>query len=665
MSWEIYPCYIQFVQENKIDKEHKKICQRPNQLRMESKAFKASLLFLLIINTVAAENDEFIYNGFAGEDLFLDGIANIAPDGLLFLTNTSKYMQSHAFHKNVIQFKNTSDGKLSSFSTCFVFAIVTEYSDVGGHGLALVISPTRGRPGALPVQYLGLFNSSNNGNSSNHVLAIELDTVDNIDFEDINNNHVGVDINGLKSVAAAPASYFLEGNKGYKNLTLLSGKPMILWVEYDALEMKLNVTISPINVPKPSLPLISLSINLSWVIYDAMYIGLSSSSGSVKTSHYVLGWSFKLNGKAPGLNLTSLPSLPLPEDGKNKALNFKLYILVVAFLLVTVIGIAYVVVMKIKYAEVLEDWEVEYQHHRFSYKDLYKATKGFEEDELLGIGGFGRVYKGKLPMSTAKIAVKRIPHDSKQGMREFVSEIVSISQLCHKNLVQLLGYCRCKGELLLVYELMSNGSLDKFIFDDSEKKKLNWRHRFEIIKGVASALLYLHEEWEKVVIHQDIKASNVLLDDDLTAKVGDFGLSRLYDRGNDPKTTHVIGTFGYIAPELNKNGRATTSTDVYAFGVFLLEVACGRRPILQDASPDVQNLVDWVSNNWKRGTIMDSKDVKLGTDFRPEEVELVLKLGLLCSQPSPNVRPSMRQVVQILNEITTDGAEIQLFTNGQ
>ncbi|KAI0498343.1 hypothetical protein KFK09_021584 [Dendrobium nobile] len=632
---------------------------------MESQAFKASLLFLLIINTVAAENDEFIYNGFASEDLFLDGIANIAPNGLLFMTNTSKYMQSHAFHKTVIQFKNTSDGKLSSFSTCFVFAIVPEYSDVGGHGLALVISPTRGRPGALPIQYLGLFNPSNNGNSSNHVLAIELDTVDNIDFEDINNNHVGVDINGLKSVAAAPASYFLEGNKGYKNLTLLSGKPMILWVEYDALEMKLNVTISPINVPKPSLPLISLSINLSWVIYDAMYIGLSSSSGSVKTSHYVLGWSFKLNGKAPGLNLTSLPSLPLPEDGKNKALNFKLYILVVAFLLVTVIGIAYVVVMKIKYAEVLEDWEIEYQHHRFSYKDLYKATKGFKEDELLGIGGFGRVYKGKLPMSTAKIAVKRIPHDSKQGMREFVSEIVSISQLCHKNLVQLLGYCRCKGELLLVYELMSNGSLDKFIFDDSEKKKLNWRHRFEIIKGVASALLYLHEEWEKVVIHQDIKASNVLLDDDLIAKVGDFGLSRLYDRGNDPKTTHVIGTFGYIAPELNKNGRATTSTDVYAFGVFLLEVACGRRPILQDASPDVQNLVDWVSNNWKRGTIMDSKDVKLGTDFRPEEVELVLKLGLLCSQPSPNVRPSMRQVVQILNEITTDGAEIQLFTNGQ
>ncbi|KAH0454878.1 hypothetical protein IEQ34_016802 [Dendrobium chrysotoxum] len=176
----------------------------------------ASLPFLLIINTVAAKNDEFIYNGFAGVDLFLDGITNIAPNDLLLMTNTSKHMQSHAFHKTVIQFKNTSDGKLSSLSTCFVFAIVPEYSDVGGHDLALVISPTRSRPGALPIQYLGPFNSSNNGNSSIHVLAIELDTMDNIESEDINNNHVGIDINGLKSVAAAPTSYFLEGNKGIR-----------------------------------------------------------------------------------------------------------------------------------------------------------------------------------------------------------------------------------------------------------------------------------------------------------------------------------------------------------------------------------------------------------------------------------------------------------------
>ncbi|XP_020590183.1 L-type lectin-domain containing receptor kinase IV.2-like [Phalaenopsis equestris] len=626
----------------------------------------ASLLFLLlIIKTSAAENDDFFfYNGFSSEDLLLDGIAGIAPNGLLILTNTSKYMQSHAFHKRVIRFKNASDGRLNSFSTCFAFAIVSEYSDVGGHGLALVISPTRGRTGAFPVQFLGLFNSSNNGNSSNHAVAVELDTLSNVEFEDINNNHVGVDINGLRSVAAAPASYFLGENEGYDNLTLLSGKPMMVWVEYDGQDMKLNVTICPINVPKPSIPLISLSLNLSLIIYDTMYIGFSSSSGSIKTSHYVLGWSFKLNGQARRLNLITLPSLPAPIRRKSKAVHDKLYILAVVLMLVTAMGIAYVVAKRIIYAEVVEEWEVEFQHQRLSYKDLYKATKGFGKDELLGIGGFGRVYKGKLTMSTTtEIAVKRISRDLSKEMREIVSEIVSIGQLRHPNLVQLLGYCRRKGELLLVYEFMSNGSLDKFIFDDTGKKKLNWAHRFQIIKGVASALFYLHEEWEKVVIHRDIKSSNILLDDGFNAKVGDFGISRLYDHGSDPNTTNVIGTIGYIAPELSKNGRITTSTDVYAFGVFLLEVACGRRPILQEASSDVLNLVDWVSKNWKRGIILESRDVKLGNDFKSEEIELVLRLGLLCSHPLHNLRPSMRQVVQIL---TADGAQqLQVFMTEQ
>ncbi|KAK1275095.1 L-type lectin-domain containing receptor kinase IV.1 [Acorus gramineus] len=140
-------------------------------------------------------------------------------------------------------------------------------------------------------------------------------------------------------------------------------------------------------------------------------------------------------------------------------------------------------------------------------------------------------------------------------MREFVAEIVSIGRLRHRNIVQLLGYCRRKGELLLVYDYMSNGSLDKLLFEGTKKDELGWSQRFHIVRGVASGLLYLHEGWEQLVIHRDVKSSNVLLDGDLNGRLGDFGLARLYDHGTDPLTTHVVGTLGYIAPEFSMTGK--------------------------------------------------------------------------------------------------------------
>ncbi|MBA0830348.1 hypothetical protein Goarm_014887 [Gossypium armourianum] len=232
-------------------------------------------------------------------------------------------------------------------------------------------------------------------------------------------------------------------------------------------------------------------------------------------------------------------------------------------------------------------------------------------------------------------------------MREFVAEIVSIGRLRHRNLVQLLGYCRRKGELLLVYDYMPNGSLDKYLHDQP-KVTLNWRQRFRVIKGVASGLLYLHGEWEQVVVHRDAKASNVLLDGELNGRLGDFGLARLYDHGTDPQTTHVVGTLGYMAPEHTRTGKATPSTDVFAFGAFLLEVACGRRPIEAKSPTEDVILVDWVYSCWSNGDIMEAKDPNLGSGYEAEEVELVLKLGLLCSHSEPEARPTMRQVLQFL-----------------
>ncbi|KAM0937359.1 putative protein kinase RLK-Pelle-L-LEC family [Dioscorea sansibarensis] len=199
---------------------------------------------------------------------------------------------------------------------------------------------------------------------------------------------------------------------------------------------------------------------------------------------------------------------------------------------------------------------------------------------------------------------------------------------------------------------MPNGSLSKFLHCKDKQAHLNWSQRLHIIKGVASGLEYLHEDWEQVVIHRDIKTNNVLLDSELNGRLGDFGLARLYDHHDmDPRTTKVAGTMGYIAPELARIGRPTTTTDVFAFGVFVLEVACGRRPLDFKAKDDNQIvLMDWVLENWKKETILDSIDQRLGDhEYNMDEMKLVLELGLLCSHPLPALRPSMKQVVQCLN----------------
>lgn len=221
-----------------------------------------------------------------------------------------------------------------------------------------------------------------------------------------------------------------------------------------------------------------------------------------------------------------------------------------------------------------------------------------------------------------------------------------MGRLRHQNLVTLRGYSQRKGELLLVYDYMPNCSLDKYLFNQPEVT-LNWTQRFKVMKGVALGLLYLHEEGEEVVIHHDIKASNVLLDAEMNGRLGDFGLARIYGHGTDPQTTNVMGTLGYLDPELMRTGRASKATDVFAFGVFLLEVATGKKPIETRGTED-SILVDWVFSCWNGGDILKARDPNLGQEFIVEEVEMVLKLGLMCSHQEPKSRPTARQVVHYL-----------------
>ncbi|KAF7045540.1 hypothetical protein CFC21_054638 [Triticum aestivum] len=618
----------------------------------------ALLLLILLLLSRGGEvawsqldDGQFAYQGFAGANLTLDGLAAVMPGGLLALTNFTQQTKAHAFHPAPLRFLGGSVNATAarSFSTCFVFAIVSGYDGLSDHGLAFVVAPTTDFTTANSGQYLGLLNSTN-GTASAPILAVELDTILSPEFRDINSNHVGIDVNSLVSRQAQRAGYYDDDRGGaFRNLTLNSRNPMQVWVDYDGQSKRLDVTIAPVQVPKPSKPLLSEAIDLSTLMADAMYVGFSASSGVISGHHYLLGWSFSLDGPAPPLDFSKLPALPrLGPKPRSKVLDIVLPLASALLVAVALAAVFFFLWRRRRFAEVREGWEDEFGPHRYAYKDLHRATDGFREKNLLGVGGFGRVYKGLISESNLEIAVKRVSHESRQGLREFVAEVASIGRLRHRNLVQLLGYCRRKDELILVYDYMSNGSLDKYLHDPS-LPAVSWPERFSIIKGVASGVLYLHEDWEKVVIHRDIKASNVLLDEQMNGCLGDFGLARLYDHGTVAQTTHVVGTMGYLAPELVRTGKATPLTDVFAFGVFLLEVACGRRPIERGERNNPVVMIDWVLERHRSGHLLEAVDPRLTEKFDTQEVTLVLQLGLLCSHPLPDARPSMRKVMQYLD----------------
>ncbi|PON94327.1 Serine/threonine protein kinase [Trema orientale] len=614
-----------------------------------------SFVFLLFSSLISAkpQNLNFVFNGFNGSEanLTTKGASIIKNSGLLRLTNRSHYVIGHSFYSKPMPMtkpNSFSSPNATSFSTHFVFAIVTSSSGPGGYGLAFTISPKTQFPEAEPEHYLGLFSSKNDGNLTNHIFAVEFDTVNGYnENSDTNGNHVGININGMSSEATEPAAYIEEGSGANKeDLFLESGDPVQAWIDYDGKKSVVNVTIAPISRKRPSKPLMSRYVNLTGVFLEKMYVGFSSSTGKKSSSHYILGWSFAIDEPAPPLNLSKLPNPPKEKSSGSFKLGTKVLIATLSSVILTLLATLFFLTLykRIVPFERLEDWELDCPH-RFRYKDLFIATKGFRDSEVIGVGGFGAVYKGILPATGGEVAVKKITRNCKEGMREFAAEIESLGRLRHKNLVNLQGWCKKKNNLLIVYDYIPYGSLDSLIFHPKDDVVLGWEQRLNILKGVASGLLYLHEEWEQVVIHRDVKSSNVLIDADMNARLGDFGLARLHDHGQLSHTTGVVGTIGYIAPELARIGKASTSTDVFAYGALLLEVATGKRPI----GPGHFVLVDWVMECYKLGRVLNVVDPRLGSDFVLMEMELVLKLGLLCSHYRPEARPSMRQVTRYLN----------------
>ncbi|KAI5071205.1 hypothetical protein GOP47_0013456 [Adiantum capillus-veneris] len=286
--------------------------------------------------------------------------------------------------------------------------------------------------------------------------------------------------------------------------------------------------------------------------------------------------------------------------------------------------------------------------HWYSLKDLEAATDGFSDSKIVGKGGYGIVYHGIL-IDGATVAVKKLVNTRGQAEREFKVEVEAIGRVRHKNLVRLLGYCMEGPQRMLVYEYIDNGNLDQWLHGSlGEKKPLSWDMRMKIIIGTAKGLAYLHEGLEPKVVHRDVKSSNILIDGQWNPRISDFGLAKLLGAENTHVTTRVMGTFGYVAPEYASTGLLNEKSDVYSYGVLLMELITGRDPVDYNRPPGEVNLVDWLKNMVGSRRSEEVADPKMEVRPSLRSLKRALLVSLRCVDPDALKRPKMSHVIHML-----------------
>lgn len=578
--------------------------------------------------------------------LRLEGDALYSSDAIELTTNardkTSNRSWGRAIYKEQLYLWDKTSGNLTDFSTNFSFVINSLQDNSYGDGLTFFLSGTQ-LPSDVSGSGLGLVNSSatpatNSTTNSTTIrfVAVEFDTYPNsATLGDPRKDHVGVNINSMISVKTM----------NWSN-DITNGKVNHVSISYDSISQNLSVVVITDSTANTSTLPQSLYYEVDLrILPEFVDIGFSASTGDSIQLNKISSWSFSSTLEFP--------------PGERKKTELVVGLSVCAFVVVGGLALVWFYLRKKRntggYQEdggdsdqaMDEDFEKGTGPRKFSFNELALATSNFSEGEKLGEGGFGGVYRGFLRELNSYVAVKRVTRNSQQGMKEYASEVKIFCRLRHRNLVQLMGWCHKKEELLLVYELLPNGSLSTCLFE--EKTLLTWAMRYRIALGLASSLLYLHEEWEQCVVHRDIKSSNVMLDSDFNAKLGDFGLARLVDHGKGSQTTVLAGTMGYMAPECFTTGKASKESDVYSFGIVALEICCGRRAVETKAEENQIRLVEWVWGLYGVGKLLEAADPRLSADYDEQQMERLMIVGLWCAHPDCNARPSMRQAMSVLN----------------
>ncbi|XP_047340582.1 L-type lectin-domain containing receptor kinase S.6 [Impatiens glandulifera] len=576
-----------------------------------------------------------------------------------------------AFHVSPIRFLDPYNNKsVSSFSCRFSFTISHSPLCPFGDGLAFLITSNID---SFSLMYGRMGLPDWEPESQDRFFAVEFDTNFDPLLQDVNDNHIGIDLNSVVSVVSV--------NLISKGIDLRSDRKMTAWVEYKDGDKKLMVWVGYTKM-KPLTPLLVASIDLSQHFKEFMHVGFSASNGRGSALHLLDEWRFKSSIALPS-TMSMEDSFSFSEEdcfmcsqndndlyvenglSNNRKLGrsmLELALLSVGLIIVllsvcAIFGLCTWCVIKRR--RIKSNVQNERQFTRFQAKnripkrlslmEIKSATKGFNRKMIIGEGASAVVYQGSLP-SGGTVAVKRFSKVTQIGSlrNQFATELATVvGCLRHKNLVQLQGWC-CEGpELVLVYEYMPNGSLARILHKPNNPLLcfLTWEKRVKVILGIASALVYLHEECERQIIHRDVKSCNIMLDDEFIPKLGDFGLAEAYDHSCSTRdATLPAGTMGYLAPEYVYLGVPTVKTDVYSFGMVVLEVATGRKPVDEGGL----GLSDWVWGLWGKGCLMEAVDVRLNGRFNMAGMERMLMVGLVCVHPKADDRPMVREAARMV-----------------
>ncbi|XP_048568162.1 probable L-type lectin-domain containing receptor kinase S.5 [Triticum urartu] len=451
-------------------------------------------------------------------------------------------------------------------------------------------------------------------------------------------------------------SYAPESPRVGLNVTVTpsGATPMVtVWIDYHAVLSRLGVFVAPTGRTKPREQLVGDSaVNLTGRTNQSAFVGFSASRVAYVLSG-VRGW-----------DLTVERFSPAAEKDDNK----KSWLVILLAVLGSVASTAAVVAaVGFYYNSRYRRWKKDLEQLaksmqrlpgmpcRIDFSDIKKATKNFDGTMKLGSGTFGSVYRCRLPAAPEtgrpemEVAVKKFTRNDDRRFDDFLEEVSVINRLRHKNIVPLIGWSYHGGEPLLIFELMPNGSLDQHLFH-LKTPILLWDTRYAIVRDIATGLHYVHHEYEPAVLHRDIKASNIMLDSTFGARLGDFGIACTVplDRNS---VTGLAGTQGYIAPEYACSYRATRETDIYAFGVVVLEIVTGRRALDRDV-PSEGHITDWIWRFHWEGKLLDAMDPVLAiAGFDDDDAKRLMLLGLACTNPNPSNRPSMLEVVQVITKL--------------